>query len=86
MVFDKERMSCQQAFEQFATQKSPGWQEQTVPLEIPVKEEENAEAGNTEIATEVSGLQVCMAEEATVTFARFEQHAGYRSPKLCPSL
>lgn len=86
VVFDKERMSCQQAFEQFATQKSPGWREQTVPLEIPVKEEENAEAGNTEIATEVSDLQVRMAEEATVTFAGFEEHAEYRSPKLCPSL
>ncbi|KFV73462.1 Lysine-specific demethylase 4B [Struthio camelus australis] len=51
VVFDKERMSCQQAFEQFATQKSPGWREQTVPLEIPVKEEENAEAENPEVAT-----------------------------------
>uniref|UniRef100_A0A8B9RQ76 [histone H3]-trimethyl-L-lysine(9) demethylase n=1 Tax=Accipiter nisus TaxID=211598 RepID=A0A8B9RQ76_9AVES len=54
VVFDKERMSCQQAFEQFATQKSPGWQEQTVPMEISVKEEENAEAENTEVATETA--------------------------------
>lgn len=58
VAFDKERMSCQQAFEQFATQKSPGWQEQAVPMEIPVKDEENAEAENTEVATEVSDSQV----------------------------
>ncbi|POI34381.1 hypothetical protein CIB84_001867, partial [Bambusicola thoracicus] len=56
VVFDKERMSCQQAFEQFATQKSPGWREQTVPLEIPVKEEESAESENTEIATETAAF------------------------------
>ncbi|XP_068775841.1 lysine-specific demethylase 4B isoform X2 [Struthio camelus] len=61
VVFDKERMSCQQAFEQFATQKSPGWREQTVPLEIPVKEEENAEAENPEVATAVSDLQTAAA-------------------------
>ncbi|XP_067168690.1 lysine-specific demethylase 4B isoform X2 [Apteryx mantelli] len=61
VVFDKERMSCQQAFEQFATQKSPGWREQTVPLEIPVKEEENAEAENAEVATVVSDLQPAAA-------------------------
>ncbi|XP_025922900.1 lysine-specific demethylase 4B isoform X3 [Apteryx rowi] len=61
VVFDKERMSCQQAFEQFATQKSPGWREQTVPLEIPVKEEENAEAENAEVATAVSDLQPAAA-------------------------
>ncbi|KFW94987.1 Lysine-specific demethylase 4B, partial [Phalacrocorax carbo] len=54
VVFDKERMSCQQAFEQFATQKSPSWREQAVPMEIPVKEEENAEAENTEVATETA--------------------------------
>uniref|UniRef100_A0A8V1AFV8 Lysine-specific demethylase 4B n=2 Tax=Gallus gallus TaxID=9031 RepID=A0A8V1AFV8_CHICK len=56
VVFDKEHMSCQQAFEQFATQKSPGWREQTVPLEIPVKEEESAESENTEIATETAAF------------------------------
>ncbi|XP_062452095.1 lysine-specific demethylase 4B isoform X5 [Rhea pennata] len=61
VVFDKERMSCQQAFEQFATQKSPGWREQTVPLEIPVKEEANAEAENAEVATAVSDLQTAAA-------------------------
>ncbi|KFW04717.1 Lysine-specific demethylase 4B, partial [Eurypyga helias] len=54
VVFDKERMSCQQAFEQFATQKSPNWREQTVPVEIPVKEEENAEAENAEVAMETT--------------------------------
>ncbi|KAK2542349.1 hypothetical protein Q9233_000441 [Columba guinea] len=61
VAFDKERMSCQQAFEQFATQKSPGWQEQAVPMEIPVKDEENAEAENTEVATEVSDSQTAAA-------------------------
>lgn len=91
MVFDKERMSCQQAFEQFATQKSPGWQEQTVPMEISVKEEENAEAENTEVATEVSDLQVCMTKEATIRFASFKQQVedqtwNERSPQLCLSL
>ena len=91
MVFDKERMSCQQAFEQFATQKSPSWREQTVPMEIPVKEEENAEAENTEVATMVSDLQVCMTKEVTIRFASFKQqvedqtwHEG--SPQLCLSL
>ncbi|KFQ28118.1 Lysine-specific demethylase 4B, partial [Mesitornis unicolor] len=54
VVFDKERMSCQQAFEQFATQKSPGWQEQAVPMEISVKEEENAESENAEVASETA--------------------------------
>lgn len=72
VVFDKEHMSCQQAFEQFATQKSPGWREQTVSLEIPVKEEESAEAENTEIATEVSDLQVYVTKEVT-GFAGFKQ-------------
>jgi len=66
VVFDKEHMSCQQAFEQFATQKSPGWREQTVPLEIPVKEEESAESENTEIATEVSALQVYVTKDLLV--------------------
>ncbi|NXC46816.1 KDM4B demethylase, partial [Penelope pileata] len=56
VVFDKERMSCQQAFEQFATQKSPGWREPTGPLEIPGKEEESAEAENTEIAPETAAF------------------------------
>ncbi|KAJ7399953.1 Lysine-specific demethylase 4B [Pitangus sulphuratus] len=54
VVFDKERMSCQQAFEQFATQKSLGWREQAVPLEIPGKEEENAEPANTEVTAETA--------------------------------
>ncbi|NXV84219.1 KDM4B demethylase, partial [Atlantisia rogersi] len=54
VVFDKERMSCQQAFEQFATQKNPGWQEQAIPMEIPVKEEENAEVENPEVAAETA--------------------------------
>lgn len=73
MVFDKERMSCQQAFEQFATQKSPSWQEQAVPMEISGKEEENAEAENREIATEAGDLQVCVGKEVTIRFAGFKQ-------------
>uniref|UniRef100_A0A8C8AQ88 Lysine-specific demethylase 4B n=1 Tax=Otus sunia TaxID=257818 RepID=A0A8C8AQ88_9STRI len=63
VVFDKERMSCQQAFEQFATQKSPGWREQTVPMEITVKEEENVEAENTEVATETASAFLKMKME-----------------------
>lgn len=39
VVFDKERMSCQQAFEQFATQKGLGWRQQG-----PGKEQDGAEA------------------------------------------
>lgn len=73
VVFDKERMSCQQAFEQFATQKSPSWQEQAVPMEISGKEEENAEAENREIATEAGDLQVCVGKEVTIRFAGFKQ-------------
>lgn len=73
VVFDKERMSCQQAFEQFATQKSPSWREQTVPVEIPVKEEENAETENTEVGTEVSDSQVCVSKEVAVRFASCKQ-------------
>lgn len=65
VVFDKERMSCQQAFEQFATQKSPGWREQTVPADVPVKEEENAEAENTEVTPEVSDSRVCVPRGET---------------------
>ncbi|KAM8986858.1 lysine-specific demethylase 4B isoform 2-T2 [Ara ararauna] len=61
VVFDKEHMSCQQAFEQFATQKSPSWQEQAVPMEISGKEEENAEAENREVAAGVSDLQTASA-------------------------
>lgn len=91
VVFDKERMSCQQAFEQFATQKSPSWQEETVPVEVSVKEEENAEAENTEVAAEVSDLQVCLTEEVTVRFASFKKQVedqtwNKRSPELCSSL
>ncbi|XP_029819738.1 lysine-specific demethylase 4B [Manacus vitellinus] len=54
VVFDKERMSCQQAFEQFATQKSLAWREQAVPLEIPGKEEENAEPATPEVTAETA--------------------------------
>ncbi|KAM9369300.1 lysine-specific demethylase 4B isoform 1-T1 [Phaethornis superciliosus] len=69
VVFDKEHMSCQQAFEQFATQKSPGWREQPVPLEISVKEEENTEAENTEVAAEVSDGQEGMTKVVTTASA-----------------
>ncbi|XP_067414588.1 lysine-specific demethylase 4B isoform X1 [Emydura macquarii macquarii] len=61
VIFEKERMSCQQAFEQFATQKGQVWREQTVPLELTVKEEESGEAENTDVATEVSDLQTASA-------------------------
>lgn len=73
VVFGKERMSCQQAFEQFATQESPSWQEQAVPMEISGKEEENAEAENREVAAEVSDLQVCVSKEVTIRFAGFKR-------------
>ncbi|XP_074834358.1 lysine-specific demethylase 4B isoform X3 [Carettochelys insculpta] len=61
VVFEKERMSCQQAFEQFATQKGQVWREQTVPLELTVKEEESGEAENADVAPEVSDLQATSA-------------------------
>ncbi|NXA71100.1 KDM4B demethylase, partial [Mohoua ochrocephala] len=50
VVFDKEHMSCQQAFEQFATQKGLGWREQG-PLESPGKDGDSAEA---EVAAEAA--------------------------------
>ncbi|KAM4759273.1 lysine-specific demethylase 4B isoform 1-T1 [Cyanocitta cristata] len=53
VVFDKEHMSCQQAFEQFATQKGLGWREQG-PLESPGKDEESAEAEHAEVAAEAA--------------------------------
>uniref|UniRef100_A0A4W3JVA8 [histone H3]-trimethyl-L-lysine(9) demethylase n=1 Tax=Callorhinchus milii TaxID=7868 RepID=A0A4W3JVA8_CALMI len=42
VVFDKERMSCQQAFEQFATRSrvQTGWKEQEVSSEVAGMEEE----------------------------------------------
>ncbi|CAM4627835.1 lysine-specific demethylase 4B isoform X1 [Lepidochelys kempii] len=61
VVFEKERISCQQAFEQFATQKGQVWREQVVPLELTVKEEESREAENANVATEVSDLQATSA-------------------------
>ncbi|TFK00133.1 dnaJ-like protein subfamily C member 30 [Platysternon megacephalum] len=61
VVFEKERISCQQAFEQFATQKGQVWREQVVPLELTVKEEESGEAENADVATEVSDLQAMSA-------------------------
>ncbi|CAM4681654.1 unnamed protein product [Lepidochelys olivacea] len=61
VVFEKERISCQQAFEQFATQKGQVWREQVVPLELTVKEEESREAENADVATEVSDLQATSA-------------------------
>lgn len=73
VVFDKERMSCQQAFEQFAVQKSLSWPEQAVPMEIPGKEEETAEAENRGVAAEVSDLQVCVGKKVTIRFAGFKQ-------------
>ncbi|XP_043358519.1 lysine-specific demethylase 4B isoform X4 [Dermochelys coriacea] len=60
VVFEKERISCQQAFEQFATQKGQVWREQVVPLELTVKEEESREAENADVATEVSDLQAAL--------------------------
>ncbi|XP_069734095.1 lysine-specific demethylase 4B isoform X1 [Phaenicophaeus curvirostris] len=54
VTFDKERMSCQQAFQEFIAQKSLGWQEPSVPVEIPMKEEEKAEAKTTEAAGETA--------------------------------
>ncbi|KAF2983705.1 hypothetical protein EK904_004006 [Melospiza melodia maxima] len=49
VVFDKEHMSCQQAFEQFATQKGLGWRQQG-----PGKEQDGAEAERAEIAAEAA--------------------------------
>ncbi|KAL9824067.1 lysine-specific demethylase 4B isoform 2-T2 [Geothlypis trichas] len=49
VVFDKEHMSCQQAFEQFATQKGLGWHQQG-----PGKEQDGAEAERAELAAEAA--------------------------------
>ncbi|RLV90963.1 hypothetical protein DV515_00014268 [Chloebia gouldiae] len=49
VVFDKEHMSCQQAFEQFATQKGLGWREQG-----PGKEQDGAEAQRAQLAAEAA--------------------------------
>ncbi|KAJ7426881.1 Lysine-specific demethylase 4B [Willisornis vidua] len=60
VVFDKEHMSCQQAFEQFATQQGLGWREQALPMGTPGKEEENAEPvpGTAETASAFSKLKM----------------------------
>ncbi|NWH37270.1 KDM4B demethylase, partial [Chloropsis hardwickii] len=49
VVFDKEHMSCQQAFEQFATQKGLGWREQGHG-----KEQDGAEAQRAELTAEAA--------------------------------
>ncbi|XP_062366239.1 lysine-specific demethylase 4B isoform X2 [Cinclus cinclus] len=49
VVFDKEHMSCQQAFEQFATQKGLGWREPG-----PAKDQDGAEAEHARLATEAA--------------------------------
>ncbi|XP_032937921.1 lysine-specific demethylase 4B isoform X2 [Catharus ustulatus] len=49
VVFDKEHMSCQQAFEQFATQKGLGWREPG-----PAKDEDGAEAEHGPLTTEAA--------------------------------
>ncbi|NXU85211.1 KDM4B demethylase, partial [Xiphorhynchus elegans] len=54
VVFDKEHMSCQQAFEQFATQKSLGWREQALPGGGPGKEEEGVELPRAEVTAETA--------------------------------
>ncbi|NXT67684.1 KDM4B demethylase, partial [Chaetops frenatus] len=53
VVFDKEHMSCQQAFEHFATQKGLGWREQGL-LQSPGKDEEGAEAEHAELTAEAA--------------------------------
>ncbi|XP_014115734.1 PREDICTED: lysine-specific demethylase 4B [Pseudopodoces humilis] len=53
VVFDKEHMSCQQAFEQFATQKGLGWREQG-PLQSPGKDGAGAEAERAELTAEAA--------------------------------
>ncbi|XP_025890970.1 lysine-specific demethylase 4B isoform X2 [Nothoprocta perdicaria] len=84
VVFDKERMSCQQAFEQFATQKSPGWREQTVPLEIPGKEEENAEAENAEAATAAGDLQTAAFSKMKMEIKKSRRHPLGKPPTRSP--
>ncbi|NXD45451.1 KDM4B demethylase, partial [Copsychus sechellarum] len=49
VVFDKEHMSCQQAFEQFATQHGLGWRQPG-----PTKEQDGAEAEHGQLATEAA--------------------------------
>ncbi|NXR88049.1 KDM4B demethylase, partial [Hypocryptadius cinnamomeus] len=53
VVFDKEHMSCQQAFEQFATQKGLGWREQGPP-QGPGKEQDGAEAERAQLTAEAA--------------------------------
>ncbi|KYO42554.1 hypothetical protein Y1Q_0000238 [Alligator mississippiensis] len=60
-IIQPSEVPNEQAFEQFATQKGLGWREQAVPGELPVKEEESAEAENAEVATEASDLQTAAA-------------------------
>ncbi|XP_005993861.1 lysine-specific demethylase 4B isoform X1 [Latimeria chalumnae] len=62
VVFDKERMSCQQAFEQFATRKARAWREQVAvttapPQESTVKAEENKATEAPETSTETVDTQ-----------------------------
>uniref|UniRef100_F6U3W6 [histone H3]-trimethyl-L-lysine(9) demethylase n=1 Tax=Ornithorhynchus anatinus TaxID=9258 RepID=F6U3W6_ORNAN len=66
VVFDKERMSCQQAFEQFATQKGPAWREQAALGELAGKGEENGEAENAEVSPEAR------EEQASATFSKLK--------------
>ncbi|XP_044526905.1 lysine-specific demethylase 4B [Gracilinanus agilis] len=56
VVFDKERVSCQQTLEHFA-QKGQIWREQTVPMELTVKEEERIEAEQVEVNPKASEVQ-----------------------------
>ncbi|XP_016159924.1 PREDICTED: lysine-specific demethylase 4B [Ficedula albicollis] len=49
VVFDKEHMSCQQAFEQFATQQGLGWRPAG-----PGKEQDGAQAEQGQLATEAA--------------------------------
>ncbi|NWH85062.1 KDM4B demethylase, partial [Aegithalos caudatus] len=52
VVFDKEHMSCQQAFEQFATQKGLAWPQGH--LQSPSKDEDGAEAEHAELGAEAA--------------------------------
>uniref|UniRef100_A0A4W3K7F1 [histone H3]-trimethyl-L-lysine(9) demethylase n=1 Tax=Callorhinchus milii TaxID=7868 RepID=A0A4W3K7F1_CALMI len=59
VVFDKERMSCQQAFEQFATRSrvQTGWKEQEVSSEVAGMEEEASDPENVDVNFDTTEIQ-----------------------------
>ncbi|NWR77009.1 KDM4B demethylase, partial [Centropus unirufus] len=78
VTFDKERMSCQQAFQEFVAQKSLGWQEQPVPAETPGKEEEKAET------TEAAGETAAAFSKTKMEIKKSRRHPLGKPPTRSP--